>query len=87
VALVSSSECCTERKFHGSESSLGGLFARGNESAQEHKSLQSVYVYRVTNYITFQCQTHYKTMPCNHCVSMCHFIRQNVSLYVCYVKQ
>ena len=31
------SECSTERKFHGSESSLYGLFARGNESAEERK--------------------------------------------------
>ena len=31
------SECSTERMFHGSESSLHGLFARGNESAEERK--------------------------------------------------
>jgi len=31
------SECSTERKFHGSESSLYGLFAPGNESAEERK--------------------------------------------------
>ena len=31
------SECSTERKFHGSESSLCGLFAPGNESAEERK--------------------------------------------------
>jgi len=31
------SECFTERKFHGSESSLYGLFAPGNESAEERK--------------------------------------------------
>ena len=31
------SECSTERKFHGSESSLYGLFAPGNESAEEQK--------------------------------------------------
>ena len=31
------SECSTERMFHGSESSLYGLFARGNESAEERK--------------------------------------------------
>ena len=30
-------ECSTERKFHGSESSLYGLFAPGNESAKERK--------------------------------------------------
>ena len=30
-------ECSTERKFHGSESSLYGLFAPGNESAEERK--------------------------------------------------
>jgi len=31
------SECSTERKFHGSESSLYGLFAPRNESAEERK--------------------------------------------------
>ena len=31
------SECSTERKFHGSESSLYGLFTPGNESAEERK--------------------------------------------------
>ena len=31
------SECSTERKFHGSESSFYGLFAPGNESAEERK--------------------------------------------------
>jgi len=31
-----------ERKFHGSESSLYGLFAPGNESAEERKGLESV---------------------------------------------
>ena len=31
------SECCTERKFHGSESSLYGLFAPENESAEERQ--------------------------------------------------
>jgi len=30
-----------ERKFHGSESSLYGLFAPGNESAEERKGLES----------------------------------------------
>ena len=37
-----------ERKFHGSESSLYGLFAPGNESAKERKGLESfiVTVYR-----------------------------------------
>ena len=33
------SECSTERKLHGSESSLCGLFAPGNESAEERKGL------------------------------------------------
>jgi len=32
-----STERTTERKFHGSESSLYGLFAPGNESAEERK--------------------------------------------------
>ena len=31
------SECSTELKFHASESSLYGLFAPGNESAEERK--------------------------------------------------
>ena len=31
------SESSMERKFHGSESSLYGLFAPGNESAEERK--------------------------------------------------
>ena len=35
-----SSPCSTERKFHGSESSLYGLFAPGNESAEERKSAE-----------------------------------------------
>ena len=39
---VSRSECSMERKFHGSESSLCGLFAPGNESAEERKGLESV---------------------------------------------
>ena len=30
-----------ERKFHGSESSLYGFFAPGNESAEERKGLES----------------------------------------------
>ena len=30
-------ECSTERKFHGSDSSLYGLFAPGNESAEKRK--------------------------------------------------
>jgi len=33
-----------ERKFHGSESSLCGLFAPGNESAEERKGLDSLLV-------------------------------------------
>ena len=32
-----------ERKFHGSESSLYGLFAPGNESAEERKGLESYF--------------------------------------------
>jgi len=32
-----------ERKFHGSESSLYGLFAPGNESAEERKGLESLH--------------------------------------------
>ena len=35
-----------ERKFHGSESSLYGLFAPGNESAEERKGLESDYIQR-----------------------------------------
>jgi len=31
-----------ERKFHGSESTLYGLFAPGNESAEERKGLESL---------------------------------------------
>jgi len=34
--------CSMERKFHGSESSLYGLFAPGNESAEERKGLESL---------------------------------------------
>ena len=41
-AKVPRSECSMERKFHGSESSLYGLFAPGNESAEERKGLESV---------------------------------------------
>jgi len=41
VANVPRSECSTERKFHGSESSLCGLFASGSESAEERKGLDS----------------------------------------------
>ena len=36
-AKVPRSECSTERKFHGNESSICGLFAPGNESAEERK--------------------------------------------------
>ena len=32
-----------ERKFHGSESSLYGFFAPGNESAEEQKGLESCF--------------------------------------------
>jgi len=39
--LLPRSECSTARKFHGSESSLYGLFAPGNESAEERKGLES----------------------------------------------
>ena len=38
---VPRSECSMERKFHRSESSLYGLFAPGNESAEELKGLES----------------------------------------------
>jgi len=34
---LNGSECSMERKFQGSESSLYGLFAPGNESAEEQK--------------------------------------------------
>jgi len=40
-AKVPRSECSMEQKFHGSESSLYGLFAPGNESAEERKGLES----------------------------------------------
>ena len=40
-AKVPRSECSTERKFHGSESSLCGIFAPGNKSAEERKGLDS----------------------------------------------
>ena len=33
-----------ERKFHGSENSLCGLFAPGNESAEERKGLESILI-------------------------------------------
>jgi len=33
--------CSMDRKFHGSESSLYGLFAPWNESAEERKGLES----------------------------------------------
>jgi len=36
-----------ERKFHGSESSLYGLFAPGNESAEERKGLESTSLHAV----------------------------------------
>jgi len=39
------SECSMERKFHGSESSLYGLFAPRNESAEERKGLESGQVF------------------------------------------
>jgi len=35
--LFPGSECSTERQFHGSKSSFYGLFAPGNESAEERK--------------------------------------------------
>ena len=45
------SECSTERKFHGSESSLYGLFAPGNESAEERKGQILVYSLTVQHHI------------------------------------
>ena len=42
-AKVPRSECSMERKFHGSESSLYGLIAPGNESAEERKGLESLH--------------------------------------------
>ena len=38
-----------ERKFHGSESSLYGLFAPGNESAEERKGLESLFLQHAVN--------------------------------------
>ena len=50
------SECSTEQKFHGSESSLYGLFAPGNESTEELKGQIPPEMYRVpytrTNFYT-----------------------------------
>ena len=40
-AKVPRSECSMERKFYESKSSLWGLFAPGNESAEERKGLES----------------------------------------------
>jgi len=45
---VPGNECSTERKFHGSESSLYGLFAPGNESAEERKGQIPITVSSVT---------------------------------------
>ena len=44
-----------ERKFHGSESSLYGLFAPGNESAEERKGLESIVIgaYQVSKFASF----------------------------------
>jgi len=36
-ATVARSECSTQRKFYGNESSICGLFAPGNESAGERR--------------------------------------------------
>ena len=41
-----------ERKFHGSESSLYGLFAPGNESAEERKGLESTRSLTLTLILT-----------------------------------
>ena len=41
------SECSTERKFHGSESSLYGLFAPGNESAEERKGQLPLLIWAI----------------------------------------
>ena len=38
-----------ERKFHGSESSLYGFFAPGNESAEERKGLESFIISHMTS--------------------------------------
>jgi len=43
-ARVPRSECSTERKFHGNESSICGLFAPENESAEERKVRHSNYL-------------------------------------------
>jgi len=39
---VPRSECSTERKFHGNKSSICGLFAPGNENAEERKVRHSL---------------------------------------------
>ena len=82
-ANVPWNESSTGAKVFSVDFSLPGMKVQRNEKAWNLFN----YAYRVTNYITFQCQTHYKSMPCNHCLSMCHFIHQNVSLYVCYVNE
>ena len=48
------SECSTERKFHGSESSLYGLFAPGNESAEERKGQLPTHVPEIGTESPFQ---------------------------------
>jgi len=53
------SACSTERKIHGSESSLYGLFAPGNESAEERKGQLPL--------VTLQWFTSYNDTCCASC--------------------
>jgi len=48
-----------ERKFHGSESSLCGLFAPGNESAEERKGLESYFVLGYNFFYYFAFLSHF----------------------------
>ena len=72
-AKVPRSECSMERKFHGSESSLYGLFAPGNESAEERKGLESdtrqPCGWLRTNVLTWRrLQVFYKSLDTTSCV-------------------
>jgi len=45
-----------EQKFHGNESSLNGLFAPGNESAEERKAQHSPIIYVQLQFAFLQTQ-------------------------------
>ena len=86
-AKVPRSECSMERKFHGSESSLYGLFAPGNESAEERKGLESKVRKYFCNLFTTQLPTaHYKSvvLRLSGKLQNLFLIKDHVVIVLCY---